>query len=254
MKIIFFGTPPFVDSVIETIDKDFDLIKIIRKPIEFNHEVLNEIKELNPDLFVVASYGKILPGELLEIPKLGAINIHPSLLPKYRGPSPIQNAILEGDKKTGVTIIKMDEKMDHGPILEQVEEPVLSNDTFESLSIRLFQKSADMLIHVITRYNAGLKEEIQDEKKATYTKFITKQDGLIDIESLPEKEKLENMIRAYYPWPGVWTRYKLSEKEIIIKLLPENRIQVEGKKPMSFKDFKNGYENGKNLLQKLSLI
>ena len=252
MKIIFFGTPYFIEPIINTLEDSFELVKVIRKPIEFDNKTLSEIEKLNPDLFVVAAYGKILPDKLLEIPKLGGINVHPSLLPKYRGPSPIQNAILNGDEKTGVTIIKMDEQMDHGPILKQIEDTIQPTDTFQALAERLFQKSVELLKDVISDYN-DIKPTTQDESKVTFTKLITKQDGLIDPENPPEKEKFLKMIRAFYPWPGVWIKYGLSGKEVVIKLLPEERIQVEGKKPMSFKDFKNGYENGEEFLKKLDL-
>ncbi|MEK9175991.1 MAG: methionyl-tRNA formyltransferase, partial [Patescibacteria group bacterium] len=143
MKIVFFGTPQFVDPVIKKLGEKFDVIEKIREPQEFNDGTIARLKSLSPDLFVVAAYGQILPKKLLEIPRLGAVNIHPSLLPKYRGASPIQNAILAGDPKTGVTFIKMDGEIDHGSILEQFEEEIKISDTFESLAKRLFEKSAE---------------------------------------------------------------------------------------------------------------
>ena len=256
MRIVFFGTPDFVEPVIESLEKNFDLVKVIRNPQQLNSEIIGELKEIKPDLFVVAAFGKILPGEILEIPRLGTMNIHPSLLQKYRGPSPIQSAILNDDKTTGVTIIKMDEKMDHGPILHQSEEQILSDDTFESLAKRLFSLSTNSMVDVIIRYNE-ITPKIQDDSKATYTNLLTRGDGYLNIDSLEvgnSKLEIERAVRAYHPWPGVWTKFRLNDNEVIIKLLPERMVQVEGKKPMSYKDFKNGYENGKNFLEKLSLI
>lgn len=257
MKIVFFGTPDFINPVIETLEKNFNLVKIISNPQQLNSGTIDELKEIKPDLFVVAAFGKILSREILEIPKRGVINIHPSLLPFYRGSSPIQTAILNGDKTTGVTIIKMDEKMDHGPILFQVEEQVLPDDTFESLAKRLFSISANSISSDITRYIEGQTGVVQDESKATYTKLFTKQDGYLDLKKFEirnSKFEIQRAIRALYPWPGVWTKFRLNDNEVIIKLLPEKSLQVEGRRPMSYKDFKNGYKNGKDFLQKLSLI
>mgnify|MGYP001600633928 CR=1 FL=1 len=193
----------------------------------------------------------------MQIPRLGAINIHPSLLPKYRGPSPIQTAILNGDTKTGVTFIKMDEEIDHGPIISHFEEPILENDTFLSLAKRLFEKSAEALADVVRRFADDQRAEAQDDSKATYTKQLTKQDGFIDTSS-DNQLKIENLklkIRAFYPWPGVWTNYPLQPtRNTLIKLLPQQKIQVEGKKSMSYKDFKNGYANGEKFLRAINLI
>lgn len=252
MKIIFFGTPDFVSPVLTALADNFDVVRAIRNPQEWNDETIEDLKNLNVDFFVVASFGQILPSKLLSIPKITAVNIHPSLLPKYRGPSPIQTAILNGDTKTGVTFIKMDEKMDHGPIIEQFEEEIKPDDTFESMADQLFQKAANQLPAVITRYNKA-KFKPQDESKATYTKLLTRNDGFIDASNPPDKKQLQQMIKAYYPWPGVWTKFNLSNKELVIKLLPDQKLQVEGKNPMNYKDFMNGYEKGKDLLQKLNL-
>jgi methionyl-tRNA formyltransferase len=253
MKTVFFGSSDFVRPVLDEIEENFDLVASFNSA----HQKINpdEIRKLNPDIFVVASFGKILSGELLEIPKFGCINIHPSLLPKYRGASPIQSAILNGDQKTGVTIIKMDEEMDHGPILFQTEEPIRPDDTFESLSKRLFTIGAQNISQTIKQYiKDDLKPAAQGHSKATFTKLLEKKDGFIDSGNPPPREKLDRMIRAYFPWPGAWAKWKMKNGELrIIKLLPENKIQVEGKKPMSFKDFANGYREGEEILKKLNL-
>lgn len=260
MKIVFFGTPDFVDPIIKKLQENFDVVKTVRTPQQWNNGTMEQLSGLNPDLFVVAAYGQILSNEILAIPKHGAINIHPSLLPKYRGPSPIQTAILNGDKKTGVTFIKMDEELDHGPIIYQFEESILEKDTFESLAKRLFEKSGNMIESVIIRFTKNQTLTAQNDSKATFTKLITKQDGFTDLQTLKIgnlKLDIERTVRAFYPWPGVWTRYPLTPQtspKILIKLLPNNQIQVEGKKPMSYKDFINGYANGEKFLRAINLI
>ena len=129
-----------------------------------------KIKNLNPDLGIVASYGEIIPKDILDIPKYGFLNVHPSLLPKYRGPSPIQYAILNGDKETGVTIMLMDEKIDHGPILAQRElEFSIYNFQFSKLHDELAQLGANLLVETIPKWIKGeIKAIPQDETRATY--------------------------------------------------------------------------------------
>ena len=252
MKVAFFGSSSLTSSVSEALNKDFNLIKSFTNP---ETEIKKgELEELEPDLFVVASFGKILPKEIINIPKYGSLNIHPSLLPNYRGPSPIQTAILNGDKNTGVTIIKMDEEIDHGPILFQKEEVIQTDDTFLTLYERLFKIGADNLTDTINNYiNDNLQIASQNHSEATFTKLLKKANGQIDIHNPPPKEKLERMIRAFYPWPGVFFKGKLGGAERIVKLLPDNQIQVEGKKSMSYKDFINGYAEAGKILSKLGL-
>lgn len=252
MKIVFFGTPDFVTPVINKLDEKFDLVAVIKKPVDFDKDFVKELVQLDADLFVVAAYGKIIPRHVLDIPKYDSINIHPSILPKYRGPSPIQASILAGDKNTGVTFIKMDDEVDHGPIIYQFETDIKPNDTFQSLAERLFRLSAEKIEDVINGFIKSKYAEVQDEDLATFTNLYKKEDGFIDL-TKPIPENLETMTRAYHPWPGVWTKYSLNDKEVLIKLLPDNKIQVEGKKPMTYKDFQNGYEKGEELLTNLRL-
>lgn len=238
MRVAFLGTPSFVQPIKEELAKHFTLVDSLNKA----------------DLGVVAAYGRILTKNELKTPKYGCINVHPSLLPKYRGPTPVQTAILNGDKETGVTIIKLDEEVDHGPILAQVKEPVFSTDTSESLYKRLFEKGAQLLPAVLKKYRNGrLMPKEQNHPKATYTKPLTRADGYIDISDTISPERLERMIRAYHPWPGVYTKLKMkNEKLKNIKFLPEQKIQVEGKKPMSYKDFLNGYPEAREIIEKLT--
>ena len=169
MKTIFLGTGEFGTTILQ------GLLENNYKPI-LVHD-FKKIKELKPDLIIVASYGKIIPKEILEIPKYGALNVHPSLLPKYRGPSPIQTTILNGDKETGVTIMLMDEKMDHGPILCQRElEFSIFNFQFSKLHDKLAELGVKLLIETIPKWIKGeIKTKPQDHSKATYTKILKRE-------------------------------------------------------------------------------
>lgn len=224
MKVAFLGTKSFPDvsPIKEALSKHFTLVDSLEEA----------------DLGVVAAYGHILPEEDLEKPKFGCINIHPSLLPKYRGPTPIQEAILNGDKISGLTIIKMDKEIDHGPIISQDTIERSSSDNLETLSNKLFQLAADKLPKVIEDFTQGKINPIpQDHSQATYCQRLTKESGYFDINNPPSTEVLNRMIRAYYPWPGVWTRWNNK----IVKFLPENMLQMEGKKAIPMRDFLNGY-------------
>ncbi|MDP3917820.1 MAG: formyltransferase family protein, partial [Candidatus Woesebacteria bacterium] len=171
---------------------------------------------------------------------------HPSLLPEFRGSSPIQATIIAGSDPA-VSIIKMDEKMDHGPVLTQFKEEVLENDTNETLRTRLFEKSAEVLIEMIPAYIEGkIKLKPQDESKATYTKIITKQDGFIDL-AKDDPIIIERKLRAYMPWPGIWTQLRLGSagQAKRLKILEFKNepitVQLEGKKPTSWKIFRRSF-------------
>lgn len=227
MKIAFLGTPVFVQPIKKELEKHFTLVDDLK----------------NADLGVVAAYGHILTKEELNSPKFGCINVHPSLLPKYRGPSPIQTALLNGDKISGITIIKMDEEIDHGDIIYTEEISLSDSDTFDLLSKKMFLKSAEILPKIIEDFvNNKITPTPQNHSLATFTNHLTKKDGYFDIENPPSSEMLDKMIRAYYPWPSVWTRFRqgYSGQAKIVKFLP-GKLQMEGKKPISFKDFLNGY-------------
>lgn len=271
IKIVFFGGRHVYDIVLQ-LNNNFALLLLVTtdsgmaryatsekipftRVISLDKKFVGEIKKLKPDLGVIADFGLIIPQVLMDVFPLGIINIHPSLLPKYRGPTPVQRAILAGNKRTGITIIKIDDQIDHGPILYQEEYESKPNDFTDKLLIELFRKSGQILPNLIKKYAAKDVDLVeQDDKKATYTKVFTKEDGYIDPNNPVEKRKLRRMINALNPWPGVWTKFELSNKEVVIKLLPNNQIQVEGKKPMSYKDFKNGYPNGEEFLRKLNII
>lgn len=268
MNIIFFGTPEYVIPILETLHRDFNLIGVVtapnapvgRKgtltaspvrvqseefrvknvftPTVFSESLIHQLTELEPDLFVIAAYGKIIPQSILDIPKHGSINIHPSLLPQFRGSSPIQSTILKGIKESGITYILVDSKMDHGPILFHEEFSFSQQDNFETLSRSMFQKAAKSIGKVVTEYiNGSIKPTPQDDDQATFCKMIKKEDGYFSIDNPPPPEILDKMIRAYYPWPTAWTRWE----DKVVKFLPNHMIQLEGKKPVSLKDFLNGH-------------
>jgi len=237
----------------------------------------SEILNLKPDLIVVAAYGQILPKEILEIPKFGCLNVHPSLLPRWRGPSPIQYTILNGDEKTGVTIILMDEKMDHGPILTnsklQITNPKI---TYLELHNKLAEIGAGLLLETIPKWIKGeIKPEPQDESKTTYTKILTREDGEIDWKK--SAEDLERQIRAFDPWPGSFTFWEIMKGKLLrikifkarvftsptgktfsigkVLVVPQNKagvqcgkdfllieeLQLEGQKPMESEKFLRGH-------------
>ena len=282
-KIVFFGSSRYVIPIIEVLKKNFDLSLVITteqnpsNPIphfcnknkikyisvtSLNNSIVNDqLSMVNCQLAILADFGLIIPKRVLKIFQKGIINIHPSLLPKYRGPTPVQNAILNGENMTGISIIKLDDKVDHGPILAQKEEKILEDDTADTLYARLFEIGADLIYQNIKHYIKGyLKPRQQIHSKATFTKLLQKNDGLINLDNPPSPIKIARMIRAYHPWPGVWTKLQIvagstrgGDVQKIIKFLPEQKIQVEGKNPVSYKDFTNGYSKGKDILEKLKL-
>ncbi|PIS35016.1 MAG: methionyl-tRNA formyltransferase [Parcubacteria group bacterium CG08_land_8_20_14_0_20_38_56] len=176
-----------------------------------------KIENLKPDLGIVAAYGKILPKDILDIPKYGFINIHPSLLPKYRGPSPIQYAILNGEKEAGITIILMNEKVDAGPILSNIKYQILNiKITYKELEKELAELGAKLLIEIIPKWiNREIRPIPQDESRATYTKILTREDGKIDWQK--SAKEIESQIRAFNPEPGTFTSFKIKNKKSKIK-------------------------------------
>jgi methionyl-tRNA formyltransferase len=224
-----------------------------------------ELRRYKADVFVVVAYGKLIPPRVLTIPTLGCVNVHPSLLPHYRGPSPIQTAIANGDRETGISIMLLDEGMDTGPVLSQKTISVAPLETGESLSKKFGEVGAPLLIKTIRDFSAGKIQAIaQDHTQATVTQLLTRDVGRIDWKE--SAEKIERKIRAYTPWPGMFTVWKVGGKELRIKILeaqavssthPERanhlvvpcragaslkilRLQPEGKKPMTGEEFLRG--------------
>lgn len=229
-------------------------------------EWVEKITELKPDLIVVAAYGQIISQAILDIPKYGCINVHASLLPKYRGASPIHYALLNGDRETGITIMKMDAGMDTGDILSKITVEINPLDNLPTLHDKLAQAGAVLLIKTLPQYLSGeLKTVPQDNDLATYTKILKKTDGIIDWNS--STDDILNKIRAFYPWPGTITNWdkqmlkiiaadkgeisipagevKIIDGELLIGTKDQTirvaRLQLAGKKPVTAHDFIQGY-------------
>jgi methionyl-tRNA formyltransferase len=302
MKVVFFGTPKFAIPFVEHLhaDEEIKLEAIVTQPDkpvgrkremtpppvkEFaqkigvqvfqpektknNPEFIQTIKDLKPGFIVVVAYGSILPKEILEIPKYDCINVHASLLPRYRGASPIQSALLNGDKETGVSFMSIDEKLDAGDIYLLKKVTIADDDNQESL----FEKLSDIGATLLPSVLRDIRDEIltpipQHENLATYCTKISKDDAQVH----PGKEDaitIINKLKAFTPWPGIYMifkgkRLKLidlkeSETEEILNaeelssvkgklllgtrngILEIKKIQPEGKKPMSANEFINGF-------------
>jgi len=281
IKVVFFGTPEFVVSIPKALKASFGLLACVTasdKPVGRKKvltpspikvwanenkipvidspslsEITRKVKDLKPDVGILAAYGKIIPQELISAFPKGILVIHPSLLPKYRGASPVQAAIAVGNPEIGVSIIKMDEKMDHGPIVSQFKEELPPDATPDKLYHKLFAEASEVLVTILTAYLEGrIKLREQNHTQATFTKILKREDGYIDFKNPPSPEVFERMVRAYHPWPGVWSKWKMENgKWKIIKFLPEEKLQLEGKKPMSSKDFLKGYPEAKTWLTKI---
>lgn len=232
-RIVFMGSPEFAVTVLEKLSEKYPVVGVITQPdrpagrgrnltpppvkelslslrIPYiqperlkESNALDQLKNWNPDLIIVAAYGQILRRNVLEMPKFGCLNVHASILPRWRGATPIQAAILHGDKLTGVTIIKMDEGVDTGPILSKKEVQIDSMDTGLTLSQKLSVAGAQLLLDTLPGYTEGsIHPQPQDESHATYAKLLRKEDGLLDFSK--SAEELERKVRAFNPWPGTF--------------------------------------------------
>ncbi len=285
MKIIFFGSDSFVIPVLQALEENFEVAVVVTAPDsavsrcfkcpiltpnKLDGEFLDRHQSLlSSDLIVVASYGKIIPQKILNIPRYGALNVHPSLLPAHRGPSPVPHTILSGDKETGVTIIKMDTQMDHGPIVAIQKITLSGQEDTPTLIAKLFRLGAEILVDTIPDFVAGkIKGKEQNHQKATFSNLLLKEDGKIDW-SL-DAAQIERRIRAFTPWPGTYTfwngkRIKIHQAVVLEQesakkkpgtvlpyehafaietgngLLLPSLIQMEGKSTMSAETFLRGY-------------
>lgn len=277
MKIVFLGTPDYVLPILTLVHKKFvtgpgksPIAAVVTQspkpmgrkqilnysPIDkwaHEHKIpifydANELLKANLglDLGILASYGQIIKKEVIDLFPKGILVIHPSLLPKYRGASPVPETIKNGDAVTGVTIFKMDEKVDHGPIVSQFKEDVLPEDTGESLRNRLFERSAEVLVELIDPYLKGkITPRAQNDAEASYAKTLTKQDGFIDM-TRSDPVNSERFIRAMQPWPQAWTladgkRLKILKAHLENEKLVLDEVQLEGKNPVPWKQFKEAY-------------
>lgn len=196
------------------------------QPEKITDKFVQEIKNLNPDLIVVTSYGKIIPESILNIPKYNCLNVHVSLLPKLRGASPVQNAVLEGLNETGVTIMKMDVGMDDGDIIVQETLKISGDETAEELSDKIFPLGAKKLVEVLPDWIAGkIESEKQDEAEATFCKILKREYGEVDWNK--SAQEIYNQFRAFTPWPGIFTFWNKNDKKIRIKLNEINLYKEE---------------------------
>ena len=252
IKIVFFGSDQYSQIVLEALKKspDLEIIEVIKDKNELQGL---EKADFRPDLGVVASFGALIPQEVINWPKKGLLNLHPSLLPRYRGPTPIPTAILNGEKETGLTIIKVDEQIDHGPIVAQFKEAIKEKDTSESLLNRLFTIGSEVFITILPSFlEDRIEIKKQDHLKATFTKKLTRDDGKIDWSKPTDYQ--ERFVRAMFPWPGAWAEIKADNQVKRLKILKahlENKklildqVQLEGKKPVTWKQFQEGYPETK---------
>lgn len=295
-KIIFVGTPKFGAIILEELVKNnYKPVLVITssdKPVGrkqtltpppvkliaqkyniplFQTEKIQEsdLKNLKPDLIISAASKQILPKEILEIPKYGCLNVHPSLLPKYRGPSPIQAAILNGDKETGISIFLMNEKIDQGDIISTTTYSLSGTENSQGLTKKLAELSVELLIKTIPKWaNGEIKPQPQKESGVSYTKILKKEDGRINWEK--SAEAIVRQIRAFEPWPGSFTFWDKSRIKILKArpaksektlspgktfLTPKSQLavnckkgsliieelQLEGKKPMKSEEFLKGH-------------
>lgn len=306
LRVVFMGTSDLSEAVLGAlIENEYNLVGVFTKPdtkvgrkqeiteplvkkmalenkipvfqpIKFNAEAVEILKGLKPDLVIVAAYGKIIPKSALEIPGFGCINVHVSILPKYRGPSPIQNALLAGEKETGVTIMLMDQGVDTGDILAQEVTPIKADDNTETLMAKMAKVGAQLLLKTIPLWIEGkIEKTAQDHSKATFCQLIEREDGRIFWTD--DAQDIFNKYRGLTPWPGIFTYWKSDSETIRLKLISIEiqkinplekhtegevfeigsdigvqtaegiiilkEIQKEGKKTSDIKSFINGHKN-----------
>lgn len=278
MRLVFMGTPDFaVPALKALIDSHHEIICVYTQPprpkgrgmqlqkspvhqlaednnipvrtpksLRKSEEAQQEFVSLGADLAVVAAYGLLLPASVLFAPKFGCINIHASLLPRWRGASPIQHAIWKGDDKSGVTIMKMEEGLDTGDMILKGETPITRDTTAQNLHDALSGIGGDLLIRVLDdlERTGNIQAEKQDDYLSTYAPLLKKEDGLIDTSASPEET--DRQIRALNPWPGTFMQGAKGRVKILKAHIDEKGalvfdvVQPDGKKPMDAHSAQNG--------------
>lgn len=285
----FFGTGPLAESVLATLVRDGYTPKLIvtkpdslqgrhmhltaphiktwaemkgipvLQPIKLDEEFIHNLQSTNYDLFIIASYGKIIPEAILNLSTQGTLNVHPSLLPLYRGPSPIESALLDGTTEIGISIMKLDKEMDHGPILAQTAFTFPLDATSGKLEVSCGQLGGELLSQVLPHYLEGtLIPKEQDHSKATLCKKITKDLGEISLNS--SADDVRRKFRALTPWPSIYffiehdaktIRIKVTSVDLVTKTEPSATAKdiilsviPEGKKEMDWDSFVRGYMTG----------
>ncbi len=224
----------------------------VKLDLNFTKQLRERFDDQNmPQVFLVASFGKIIPTEIIDIPKNKTLNIHPSLLPQYRGPSPLPTAILEDTKKTGVSIMVVDEEMDHGPVIAQKEITVDEWPIYEDFEEYMAKEGAKLFAEILSDWIEGkIEPKEQDHSKASYTKKIAKEDAEIDLSA--DAYTNFRKIQAYHEWPQAFFFIERKGKKIRIKIIDAcykdgiltiQKVIPEGGKEMSYADYKRGYEN-----------
>ena len=221
-------TPPPVKLAAQELGLEVYQPKRIRDP-----ESVEKVRALSPDLLVVVAYGQIIPPSVLAIPKFGAINVHASLLPRHRGAAPVAYAILAGDRETGVTIMRMDEQLDHGPILASRTTVIREGEDAVALTLRLAKLGADLLVDTVARIESIQAAE-QDHAGATLAPRLRREDG--ELEWSSGATEIDRRVRALQPWPGVTLPTKRGRVKVLSGHLEGDRyvpdvVQVPGKKP-----------------------
>ena len=221
-------TPPAVKVAAEELGLPVYQPERIRDP-----EAVERLRALAPDLLVVVAYGQIIPRSVLSIPRLGAINVHASLLPRHRGAAPVARAILAGDRETGVSIMRMDEQLDHGPVLATASTPIGDREDAGSLTKRLGEMGADLLVETLEKFDELAAEE-QDHAQATVASKLKREEGQLEWE-MGAKE-IDRRVRGLQPWPGATLptargRVKVLSGQLAGDLYVPDVVQLPGKKP-----------------------
>ena len=256
-RIVFMGTPDFAVPSLQAVAKEFDIVAVVTQPDRpagrgrrlasppvkrvaqglgiitlqpqtlRDPDVVAQLRDLAPEAVVIAAYGEILQPDVLSIPALGCINVHASLLPKYRGAAPIAATLLEGETETGVSVMLVDSGLDTGPILAQLKVPVHLSDTTLTLASRLSQLGATLLAETLPSWLAGkIVPQPQDHEAATYAPRISKSDGQIDWTQ--PADRIDRQCRAYHPWPGAFTYWNNQRLKVLRAYpLPMNTVDVE---------------------------
>lgn len=242
IRVVFMGTPVFAEPILQAlIEQKYNLVAVytrpdkavgrkqevlaspikqvalattipVEQPQKFDEEAIAKLQEYKPDLIVIVAYGKILPKAVLDIPGFGCVNIHPSLLPKFRGPSPIQNALLLGEETTGTTIMLIDEGMDSGDILAQKKVAIESDELYPALAERLSNISAELLLKTLPKWiERKITPKKQDSSEVTLCQLIERADGHALFSN--DATSTYNAFRALYPWPGMYSFWRRDDKQ-----------------------------------------
>jgi len=261
MKIIFFGSTPDSVVVLEKLPGVAAVVTQPPKPVgrkqivtptpveswanQKNIPVYTQPPREHVDLIVSASYGEMIPIDLIRSARFGGLNVHPSLLPRWRGGDPVPWAIMSGDTRIGVTVVTLSEKFDRGNIIAQKTIPITSRDTSGPLRTKLFQLGAELLIEALPDYcsgkNKGVAQKIGNEP---YARRLTREDGFEPWENIidpNQSPRINRKFRALHPWPGLWSTFNEKRLKITGFDHAPTTVQMEGKTPVSWKTFQSAY-------------